>query len=232
MKFKPIYIWSPQKYIDQVENTKNPMLAEYQKVERESITSRITHPYSKTFVDIGAGYGRVLGDLVGIAKRVIAVELDTQMSSELKRRAKSFTNVEVIVGNANKLDRLLDGKNLERPVFLILQNSLGTWKGDWRNVLKQVKRLAQTNQGEVIISVWRQEGFEKFAIDLYSGVNGIVGEPDIDNCDFDRGIFRSKSGFQSQWWMRGQREKMKEILGGRVIEEVEYPAFDIFHIQY
>ena len=62
-----VYHWSPQKYIELVENTNNPLLQEYQKVELEYVTSKIQSPETKTFIDVGAGYGRVLPQIAKIA---------------------------------------------------------------------------------------------------------------------------------------------------------------------
>ena len=70
---KIVYSWSPQRYIDLVENTRFPMLQEYQRVELDYITSKIQTPQAKTFIDIGAGYGRALPQLAEAAKRVIAI---------------------------------------------------------------------------------------------------------------------------------------------------------------
>ena len=62
-----VYRWLPQKYIELVEHTNNPFLQEYQKVELEYVTSKIQSPKTKTFIDVGAGYGRVLSQIARIA---------------------------------------------------------------------------------------------------------------------------------------------------------------------
>lgn len=141
-----------------------------------------------------------------------------------------MTNVRVISGNANGLTNLV-GK-VESPVILSLQNSLGTWIGDWRKAVGGMCKIAEEGLGEVVISVLCQEGLEKYGVDMYMSVSELVGEPDLEATDLEAGVFRSKTGYRSQWWTREQREKIKEILGGKVIEEVEYPTFNIFHIKY
>jgi tRNA G46 methylase TrmB len=62
-----VYHWSPEKYIELVEHTSNPLLREYQQVELEYVTSKIQSPGTKTFIDVGAGYGRVLPQIARIA---------------------------------------------------------------------------------------------------------------------------------------------------------------------
>lgn len=61
------YHWSPRKYIELVEHTNNLFLREYQRVEVDYVTSKIQSPKTKTFIDVGAGYGRVLPQIAGIA---------------------------------------------------------------------------------------------------------------------------------------------------------------------
>lgn len=151
------YNWSPQRYINLVENTKFPMLQEYQKVELDYLTSSIQSPRQKTFIDVGAGYGRVFSQLAEIAQELIAVELDSEMLSELRKRAAKFGNVRVIAGDANHLSDLLKDMDIKKPVVLSLQNSLGTWKGNYRQALEEMKRIAQEKHGEVVISLFRQE---------------------------------------------------------------------------
>lgn len=48
-------------------------------------------------VDLGAGTGRLTAVLAGVARRVVAVELDPRMASSLRGR---WANVEVVVGDA------------------------------------------------------------------------------------------------------------------------------------
>lgn len=87
MDSEPVYHWSADKYIRLVEHTQNPMLDEYQRVEANYIAEKIENPKSKTFVDVGAGYGRILPQIAKVAKEVLAVELDGEMLGELQRRA-------------------------------------------------------------------------------------------------------------------------------------------------
>lgn len=226
------YHWSPERYIDLVENTRFPMLQEYQRVELEYIISKIQTPQSKTFIDIGAGYGRVMSQLAGEAKRVIAIELDEEMLEELKRRAEGYRNVDVVSGNGNSLAELLKDKMINNPVLLSLQNSLGTWKGDYHLALDGMRQIAEAQHGEVIVSLLRQEAFEEQAIPMYTTLAELVGEPDLERTDTKRGVFRSKTDYKSQWWTSEQRAEMTRILGGQKAGEVLTPNFWIIHLQY
>ncbi len=227
------FAWSPQKYIEVVENSTNPLLREYQRQEINYLISGIDSPNTKTFVDLGAGYGRVLNQLAKVAKSVVAVEIDSEMINELKKRAEKLENVKVIEGDANELLRLVGDIEIKKPVLLSLQNSIGPWVGDYKVMLAQMREFARQRQGEVIISLFCAEGLKEYGIEMYKSAEGLVGEIDFEASDFERGIFRSKSGYLSQWLRKDQRKEMKKLLGGEVVAEVKtHPAFYILHIKY
>jgi len=208
------------------------MLQEYQRVELDYITTKIQTPQSKTFIDIGAGYGRVLPQLAGKAKRVVAIELDEEMLRELKRRAEEYANVDVVSGNGNNLTELLKDENVQNPVLLSLQNSLGTWKGDYHTALEGMRHVAEAPGGEVIISLLRQEAFQEQAVPMYRTLEELVGEADLERTDAKRGVFRSKTDYKSQWWTAKQRAEIAGILGGQKAGEVLTPNFWILHIRH
>ncbi len=233
--------WSPDKYIRLVENTANSTLAEFQRRETEFITRNIKSPQDKTYIDVGAGYGRVLPHLSPIAKKVIAIELDEDMHSELERRGAEYRSrgvqVEIIRGDANELMDLLGEKDISRPVLLVLQNSLGTWIGDYHKALEQMRKLAENLKGEIVISLLNQEKLKELGAPMYEGLQEMVGELDEDASDFDGGFFRSKvdnqgNRYQSHWWRPEEREAIRNFMGGRLVAEVHNRAFTIFHFAY
>jgi 16S rRNA A1518/A1519 N6-dimethyltransferase RsmA/KsgA/DIM1 with predicted DNA glycosylase/AP lyase activity len=63
-----------------------------------------------TVLEIGAGTGNLTTALAKSGARVIAVENDISMESELVKRLQRFRNVEVVIGNALKL---LDSKGIK-----------------------------------------------------------------------------------------------------------------------
>ena len=228
-----VYHWSPQKYIELVENTNNPLLQEYQKVELEYVTSKIQSPETKTFIDVGAGYGRVLPQIAKIAGGVIAVEIDREMLGELRKRAREFGNVQMVEGDGNRLPDLLRDKTVIKPVVLSLQNSLGPWVGDWRQALSAMRKVAESGKGEAVVSVFCQEEFRDKAIEMYKSVDGLVGGPDFKRIDYERGVYVTDRGYRSRWWTFDEREEMKEILGGQIVVGVtDNPAFYILHVSY
>ena len=62
--------YTAEKYINLVENTDDDILQSYMKAEID-VLSKVKDSKKKTFIDLGAGYGRVLRELAKIARNVI-----------------------------------------------------------------------------------------------------------------------------------------------------------------
>jgi len=225
------FIWSADSYKKYVGETDFPMLHEYEKAEI-SFIKETEDSKNKTFIDVGAGYGRVLPVLGKIAKNVIAIEIDDCMFKGLEKNLSKIPNLDVIKGDGNKLSELISKYPVSNPVLVCLQNSIGPWEGDYKICLEQMRRVAETKHGEVILSAFKQEAFSEFAISMYSSVEKVVGKPLIDQCNQEKGIFVSKTGYVSRWWTKEEREEMKQILGGSVIREISDKPYFIFHIKY
>jgi hypothetical protein len=154
------------------------------------------------------------------------------MLSELRKRAEQFGNVAVIEGDGNQLSELLNGQDYKNPVILSLNNNLGSWIGDYRQALGEMKKVAQGHRGEVVVSVFCQEGLKELGIPMYKSVADLVGEPDLERTDFEKGIYWSKTGYRSRWFSPEERREIAQILWGQIIDEVKRPGFYIVHISY
>ena len=231
MKTSPIYDWSVEEYINLVENTQNPILKAYEQAELDYISS-IPDLSRKTVIDVGAGYGRVLPHIAPpITRNVIAVEINDEMFQELQKRTAKFSNAVAVKGDANKLSNILTGCDLVNPVLVCLQNSIGTWEGDYKKAIEEMGKVAKEKHGEVIISAWRGELFKDYAVKIYSAIS-FIGEPDLERTNFDRGIYVGKSGYKVYWWSPEQREEILRMLGGRKVNEVLGTPFFILHVAY
>lgn len=82
--------WNPEAYIQAVELTDNKGLKEYMSEEKEFIMEEIEDPKDKTFIDIGAGYGRILPHLAEQAGKVINIELDENQFNWLNRKCADY----------------------------------------------------------------------------------------------------------------------------------------------
>jgi len=225
------YSWDPNKYFDLVENTSSPILQKYMRVELDYLINNIINPKDKTFIDVGAGVGRVIPKLSAISKGVIAVELDKQMLGALKKRSERYSNVLVVRGDAQELSEALKDFNIDKPVIFSLQNSLGTPYGNPYKIISEMIKIAKNN-GELIISLFIQEGLKDYGISIYNSVPGLTGEPDLDRTDFANGIFISKTGYQSHWWTIEEREEILEMIGGSLVAEIKEDYFYILHVKY
>lgn len=188
----------------------------------------------KTIVDCGVGYGRILSTVAPKVKKIVGIEINKNMFGELKRRAGYYSNVEVILGDMTNLSAILETEKIElqNPVLLCLQNTLGTVEGDWQKVLQEMKKIGQKYQGEIILSLYRQQALKDWGLMTYYHGQKMNGEPDLDKCDFGNGWFESKTGYTSKWWKDEEIKKLKEFLDGRELQEIEAKQYYIMYLKY
>jgi len=221
-----------KEYIELVEKTTDSILQKRMQAENEEIL-RVENPQDKTFIDLGAGHGRVLPTLARVARNVISIELNPDMLPELRRRNEQYDNAEVVVGDITQLSEILEGKDIRKPVLLLLQNTLGTIEGNWKKVLSEMKKVAQENHGEIIISFFRSEALSSWGVSkLYPSVSKMVGEPDLERTDFKNGIFVSKTGYSSKWRSKEEIEEIKQFFQGQLVNETWTREFCILHIKF
>ena len=221
--------YTAEKYIELVEDIDDDVLQSHMKTEIEVI-SKVEDSKNKTFIDLGAGHGRILSDLAKIARNVISIELNPDMLKELKKRTEMYKNASVIEGDIQKLSKLLENADVKNPVLLLIQNTLGTIEGDYKKVLAEMKTVAQKYKGEIVVSLFRQEALKDWGIKMYSKITEMIGKPDLEKTYFEKGLFVSETGYTSKWWNTAEIEKMKEFFGGKLINEVLTPHFVIIHI--
>ncbi len=220
--------YTAKEYFELVEKFNNPIFQSWQKTELDVI-SAVQDSKKKTFIDLGAGYGRVLETLAKISRNVIAIEINPRMLGELNKRAKKYGKVKAIKGDLQGLSAQLESLDVQSPVLLLLQNTLGTIEGNYRKVLSEIKRVADEYKGEIIISLLRQKALKDFGMKLYGSISPMTGEPDLERTDFEKGLFVSKTGYVSTWWTDGKVEELKEYFGGKIIDEIKTPKFYILH---
>ncbi len=221
--------YTAKEYARTVEATKDPSLQRYMQVEKEAITTGVADASSKTFVDLGAGYGRILPYISTIARNVIAIELNSDMFSELDIRARAYGNAVAILGDVANLPALLKDLDLNKPVILLLQNTLAVLS-DPIKLLIEIREIAKRHGGEIIISVFKQEALESKGVPMYRTLQDMVGEVDLDKIDYREGRFVSKTGYISKWWKAEERKEIKETVGGRVVKIYEEDNFWILHV--
>lgn len=221
--------YTAEKYIELVESIDDDILQSHMKAEIKFI-SQIKGSKSKTFIDLGAGHGRILPDLAKIARNVISIEINPNMLEELRKRTKEHENATIIMGDIQELQKLLEKADVKNPILLLIQNTLGTIEGDYKKVLSEMKAVANKYKGEIILSFFRQEALESWGIKMYSKIAEMTGEPDLEKTDFEKGLFVSKTGYTSKWWNSAEIEEIKKYFGGEVVNEEQTLRFWITHI--
>jgi len=185
---------------------------------------------TRTFVDLGAGYGRVLRDLVTAGRNVVAIEINPDMFEELRRRAQGFDNVSAIEGDILNLPALLKGQEVQNPVFLILQNTLGTIEGDYQELLKVVVEESRKRNGELVLGILRQPALGDWGLEFYASLQDMIGEIDMEKTDAEAGILISKTGYVSKWWTDEDIEGLKKL--GRVEGYLVDPDFCVLRLSF
>jgi SAM-dependent methyltransferase len=216
--------YTAEQYRRLVEETTDSRLQLF--MERElAFLARVPGIGGRTVVDLGAGHGRVLADLSALAANVIAVEINPDMYAGLATRAASFPNVQAIQGDALELGDLLEGETVTDPVFLILQNSLGTIEGDHRELLRVVGSQMESRGGELVLSLLRQPSLGGWGVEMYRAISEMIGDPDLTATDVDRGVFTTTTGYTSKWWSDPEIDALKGM--GSVEDEL---VADDFHL--
>jgi len=225
--------WKPEVYKQLVERTKDPHLREIMKREKLHIREWVSDIKSRTFIDAGAGIGRLLPFLSRLAYDVVAVEINPRVIEELRKRAKPYKNVTVIHGDVVELDKLLDRNGIEprMPVVLSMLNTLGTAEGNPYEMINGMKRVAK-KEGEMIITLFCKYSLQDWGVKMYDGLKSLVGEHDSEKSDFKKGIFKTKDSYSSKWWSIEEIADIFTRLEDLVSIEWIYPYFYIIHADY
>lgn len=221
-----------KEYISLVENINDKIFQEYMKMENELIIN-IKNSKEKTFIDLGAGYGRLTPIFEKIARNIISIEINPKMLSELKRRNSRLNNAKTIEGDVSELSFLLKNQDIKKPVLLMVQNTIGVIEGSKnKKVLEEMRKIAKENNGEIIISFCRAEALRTWGIKFYNSINKMSGKPDMNKTNFDIWIFVSKTGYISKWRNKKEIEEIKNFFEGKILHEIWTDNFCILHIGF
>lgn len=206
--------YTADKYRELVEEWSDPDFQDWQKTELDIITG-VSDAENKTFIDLGAGYGRLTPGIARIARNVISIEINPGMLGELKRRSATYENAVVIQGDMQELVELLKNQDVKNPVLLLLQNTLGTIEGKYKNVLSAMEEAAAKYQGEIIISLLKQEAQKDFGLRLYTHIQEMTGEPDLEKTDFEGGYLSVKRVIPQNGGRQPKGGKLKTFSEGQ-----------------
>lgn len=219
--------YTADKYEDLVAKTENKKLQAFMAGEINFIKT-IDTSNEKTFIDLGAGYGRVVPELAKVGHSVIAVEINPEMFKRLELIAAGLPNAQAIQGDFMKLSELLP-ENITNPVLLILQNSLGTIEnGTSDQAMKLISAQARKMNARLIIGLFRQQALSGFGRQMYASLEPMLGHIDENKTDFSKGIFVTDSGYISKWWTDEEILSFKKL--GKLVRSFqaeEYVLLDL-----
>lgn len=216
-------------YEQLVENSQDATLQSYMKDEQLFLAS-VNNANERTFVDLGAGNGRVEKFLSGIAGDVVAIELNPDMYGKLAERADELTNVRVVNGDFMRLAEILPAF-IHHPVFLLLQNTLGTVEGgSAEQILGIVRQLASQRQGSLVLSLLRQPALQNWGTSMYRQQAAMVGNIDTQKTDFANGLFVSDTGYTSKWWTDAEITNLKQL--GQLVRENYSQAYAFLELAF
>lgn len=199
-------------YISLVENIQLPEFNNYIKNEINFINS-IDESKNKTFIEFGAGYGRIFPYIESQIKDYIGVEINPEMFSELEKRALNSEKMASIHQDILNINNVHFPIKNSKCVVLLLQNTLGTIEGNLNLFLDELKIFSHKNKVELVISVLKAESMKSLGLDFYKKIENICGEIDVQKSDINNGVFVSQTGYESKWW------KKKDII--KIISDLD-----------
>src|SRR3989344_436374 len=135
-------------------------------------------------IDIGSGYGRIVPLIQDQFEKIISIDNSRPMIVELKKR---YSDIYAIQADATYLNNILSVQ--EKSLIIVLQNTLGTWEGNYKELLKNISLFAKENDSEVILSICKADALKTWGLQLYSKLESLVGKPDYMKCDLEAGVF-------------------------------------------
>lgn len=150
---------------------------------------------NKTILEVGCGYGRLLGILSERAKKVVGIDFSKRMVTMAKAKLAGKGNVKIYLMGANKT--MFKDENFDYVVCL--DNSFGNMPNIELNVLKEMTRVCKKG-GEVIVSVF-SDNAKEVQIENYTRI-GLKGIKD------DGTAVHTQEGFYSRRFTKEELTKL------------------------
>lgn len=220
-----------QEYRTLVENIDSSEFQNYIQKEIEFI-KKSKNASKRTFIELGAGYGRVIPPIIDYVDKYIGIELNPNMFDGLALISKQNKKVTAINGDIKNLSKLLNRKRLNNAVIMLLQNTLGALEGNRDEIIDEIKKFTQNKNTELIISVLKAEKLKSFGVNFYSSIEKICGKPDFIKSDFNKGLFYSSTEYTSKWWTKNEIDDICVKLNGNIEEIAEGNEFFFYRISF
>jgi SAM-dependent methyltransferase len=222
--------FNPNQYIQLIERTEIASLQNYILEEKEFI-SKCLRNGNRDLIDLGSGYGRLADLLINIGRQKVFIELNKLMYEALASKCSIDKNTRTILGDITTTDRF-EFSNVENPVFLLCQNTLGVIEGQWIDVLNSVKETLKNDKREIIISFLKQAALKTEGIKIYGSLSSMLGFPNYKKTNFELGIYHANDDYQAKWWSDIEIEEIKRILSAVELDRVDGEIFTIIHLKF
>ncbi|MHA1588456.1 MAG: class I SAM-dependent methyltransferase [Candidatus Thorarchaeota archaeon] len=182
-----------------------PRVARYLEAEIEHVLARIKP--SDTVLELGCGYGRVIGRLLGKARKVVGIDTSKASLDQAKKDLQHHSNLDLAQMNAVKLG-FTDGYF---DVVICIQNGMSAFKVDQENLVLESLRV--TRDGGTCLFSSYSDIFWEHRLEWFhlQALEGLIGEIDLKKTG--NGCIVCKDGFQATTLRREDFYKMVSRIG-------------------
>ncbi len=166
-----------------------PRVVRYLEAEIEHVLAKIKP--SDTVLELGCGYGRVIGRLLGKARKVVGIDTSKASLEQAKKDFQHHSKLDLAQMNAVNLG-FTDGCF---DVVICIQNGISAFKVDQEDLILESLRVIQDG-GTCLFSSY-SDGFWEHRLEWFhlQASGGLIGE--IDMRKTGNGCIVCNDGFQA-----------------------------------
>jgi len=191
-----------------------PRVARYLKAEIEHVLA-IIKP-SDAVLELGCGYGRVLGELLGKTRKVVGIDTSKASLDQAKKDLRDHSNLDLAQMNAVNLG-FIDGCF---DVVICIQNGISAFKINQENLL--IESLRVTRDGGTCLFSSYSDSFWEHRLEWFhlQASEGLIGEIDLEKTG--NGCIVCKDSFQATTLRREDFSELVSRIGvTAIISEVD-----------
>jgi 2-polyprenyl-6-hydroxyphenyl methylase/3-demethylubiquinone-9 3-methyltransferase len=196
-----------------------PRVTRYLEAEIEHVLARIKP--SDTVLELGCGYGRVLGRLLGKARKVVGIDTSKASLNQAREDLQHHSKLGLARMNAVNLgftDECFD-------VVICIQNGISAFKVDPKELILESLRVTQ--DGGICLFSSYSDNFWEHRLKWFhlQASEGLIGEIDMEKTG--NGCIICKDGFQATTLSRRDFSELVSRIGvtGTITEVDESSIF-------
>lgn len=221
--------YNPKQYLELVETINDSILRNFMSDEADFI-NKIIKEDKYHVIDLGSGYGRIIPKIIGNCEKITAIEIDNNMFYALAENFKDWEKVTTVHNDMTLLSNYLT-LSKRRNLFILCQNTLGVIEGDYKNLIKELKKISK-DEGriEILFSVFNSDALETYGIYLYDILAEMVGKIDYSESKLSEGLFVSEIGYNSKWWSEFEINTIIDDLKAKIISLKKTNIYSMYHL--